>query len=179
MTAPHFPTDYDEYAPTYAWTRRAVPWVVEPLATLVGQLDPGATVLEIGCGTGNDICALAAQRADLGYVGFDVSEPMLLEARKNSSILAVELARYPTLDSLHREAAAAGLQIVRQQSVSGSIPLDDEFLERLAAKCSSALRLISPEAYAAGMARVREAHTRRDRWLYCYTVLEYGRRHPL
>src|SRR6185295_685870 len=85
VPAPHFPTDYDQYAPTYAWARSAVPWIVDPLGRLTDTLPPGATVLEIGCGTGNYIHALAARRPDLTYFGFDLSEPMLREARRRPS----------------------------------------------------------------------------------------------
>src|SRR5881628_3032195 len=79
--ASSFPTDYDEYAATYAWARRAVPWIVSPLARIVGALPADTAVLEIGCGTGNYIRALAESRSGLVYAGFDLSEPMLQEAR--------------------------------------------------------------------------------------------------
>ena len=75
-------TDYDEYAPTYAWARWAVRWVVSPLARIAHALPADAAVLEIGCGTGNYIRALAETRNDLVYAGFDLSEPMLQEARR-------------------------------------------------------------------------------------------------
>src|SRR2546427_4420819 len=76
-----FPTDYDEYAPTYAWARWAVPWIVSPLARIVDALPADAAVLEIGCGTGNYIRGLAESRSELVYAGFDLSEAMLQEAR--------------------------------------------------------------------------------------------------
>ena len=53
-----FPMDYDAYAPTYSWARKAVPWVLEPLLRSCSTLSTGASVLEIGCGTGNYISAL-------------------------------------------------------------------------------------------------------------------------
>ncbi len=80
----HFPTDYDEFAPTYAWTRSAVPWVVAPLAQLLTALAPRAVVLDVGCGTGNYLRALAEWRPDLPYVGVDISKPMLREAAKRA-----------------------------------------------------------------------------------------------
>ena len=86
-----FPTDYDAYASTYAWTRRAVPWVLQPLIRSVGLLAAGASVLEIGCGTGNYISALAEGRPDLLHFGFDLSEAMLTEARgRASSVVFVQ-----------------------------------------------------------------------------------------
>jgi SAM-dependent methyltransferase len=85
MTSPQFPTDYDQYAPIYSWARWAVPWVLEPLARVAGQLPPGATVLEAGCGTGNYVCALAALQPALAYFGCDLSHPMLAQAKGRQS----------------------------------------------------------------------------------------------
>jgi hypothetical protein len=58
MSKPHFPTDYDEFAPTYAWARSAVSWVVAPLSQLATRLASQSVVIEIGCSTGNYIGAL-------------------------------------------------------------------------------------------------------------------------
>ncbi len=246
MSTPHFPTDYDQYAATYAWARSAVPWVVAPLARLVDGLPRGATVLEIGCGTGNYIHALARGRDDVAYVGFDISHPMLREACARRSraaflagdaarsfpcrddicglafavdvihhidglatffaeaarvllpggrlvlvtdseddirqrsltthfpeILSIELQRYPPLGLLHQHAADAGLLLQKEEPAVGHVPLTEEFLQRLAAKCSSAMRLLAPHQHAAGMARVQDARVRGERWLSCYTVLHY------
>ncbi len=243
-----FPTDYDGYAPTYAWSRWAVPWVVSPLARMVHALPADGAVLEIGCGTGNYVRALAETRNDLVYAGFDLSEPMLHEARRRESsvtfvhgdagkefpfpkeefslafavdvvhhiedlprffteshrvlapgghlmivtdsedtlkrrslakffpeILAIELMRYPTIARLHQEADRAGLRLDAQEQAVGRIPLDAEFLGRLEAKCSSAMRLIPAEGHVAGMGRVRAAAARGDQWLSCYDVLHYNR----
>jgi len=240
------PSDYDEYAPTYAWARWAVPWIVSPLARIVGVLPADAAVLEIGCGTGNYIRALAESRSELVYAGFDLSEAMLREARGWGSnvtfahgdaakefpfldqsfavafavdvihhiedlprffaeahrvlvpgghlvivtdsedtlkrrsltvffpeILAIELARYPTLARLHHEADRAGLRLDSEEQAVGRIPLDGEFLGRLEAKCSSAMRLITADQHAAGMDRVRAAGARGEQWLSCYDVVHY------
>lgn len=75
------PIDYDDYAPIYASSRSAHPWVVRPLAEIAAQLTDGAAVLGIGCGTGNYIHTLAKLRRELSYFGFDLSEAMLREAR--------------------------------------------------------------------------------------------------
>ena len=243
-----FQNDYDEYAPTYAWARWAVPWVLQPLAQLAGVLPAGAAVLEIGCGTGNYICALLESRRKLAYFGFDISEPMLHQARSRGSsvtfirgdaakrfpfpdqafglafavdvihhidglsrffveanrilvpggqllivtdsegtlkrrsltkffpeVLPIELARYPPVPVLHKEAFRAGFRLLSQEEAGGRIALDGQFLARLEAKCSSAMRLIEPEAHAAGMARLRAAAARGEQWLSCYDVLLYTR----
>jgi ubiquinone/menaquinone biosynthesis C-methylase UbiE len=75
------PTDYDNYAPTYAATRFAHSWLVGPLREIAARVPIGGAVLEIGCGTGNYIHGLAEHRPELSYFGFDLSEPMLHEAR--------------------------------------------------------------------------------------------------
>jgi SAM-dependent methyltransferase len=247
-----YPTDYDDYAPTYAWARSAVPWVLHPLERSLRSVRADAAVLEIGCGTGNYIRGLAAHAPGLLYVGFDLSQPMLREAQRAPSVihfvrgdaardlpyrvgtfalvfavdviqhiddvarfyveagrvlatagrlivvtdsaetmarrsltaffpelLPIELARYPAMSVLHDAAARAGLQLVTQEQVSGEIPLTDEFLAKLEAKCSSAMRLIDPSKHAAGMARVRAAQARGATWVSCYELLCYRRSESL
>jgi SAM-dependent methyltransferase len=249
VTQRSFRTDYDEYAQTYAWARTAVPWIVQPLERVTRGLPVDAKVLEIGCGTGNYVCALAGFRRDLTCTGLDLSAPMLKEARARQSnvsfvrgdaagefpfpdrifglafavdvihhlenipnffrevhrvlvaggsliivtdsentlrrrsltkffpeILPLELIRYPGVPRLHQEAARVGLLLRSEEEVAGEIILDREFLARLEAKCSSAMRLITPAEHSAGMARVRAGRERRETWLSCYDVLHYVRR---
>jgi len=89
-------------------------------------------------------------------------------------ILSIELQRYPSLASLQRHAGDAGLGVLVQEPAEGYVPLSDAFVATLAAKCSSAMRLLARDLHAAGMARVREAQTRGESWHSCYTVLHYG-----
>jgi SAM-dependent methyltransferase len=225
------------------------PWVLEPLERLTRGLPADAEVLEIGCGTGNYICALAGSRHDLMYAGFDVSGPMLEEGRARESrisfvhgdaarefpfsdrsfrlafavdvihhienlptffqeasrvlvpggslvivtdsadtlrrrsltrffpeVLPIELRRYPGIPRLHQEAAGVGLLLVSEEEVAGEICIDRDFLARLEAKCSSAIRLITPAEHSAGMDRVRAAQLRGETWVSCYDVLHYLRR---
>lgn|SRR5688572_8274209 len=248
MNVADFPTDYDQYAATYAWARFAVPWILDPLAVLLDDLPAHAAVLELGCGTGNYIRALSAGRPSLRYAGFDRSLPMLRESQRSSAmvhyvlgdaardlpfragtfacafavdviqhiadvprffaeagrvlsadsrlvivtdseatmarrsltrffpeLLSIELARYPALPVLHEAAARAGLRLDRQEQASGEIALSEEFIARLAAKCSSAMRLISPADHAAGMARVRAGRERGETWVSCYELIHYRR----
>lgn len=240
-------TDYDQYAPTYAWARSAVPWVLEPLARAVTNLPSASTVLEVGCGTGNYIGALAARRSDLAYLGFDVSRPMLRVARARAAtvglaqadgsrafpyrgglcalvfavdvvhhladlhrffqesrrvlgaggrmiivtdsddtmrarsltkffpeILEVERRRYPEPGQLHRTARAVGLVPTGEEPAVGDIPLSDDFVAALQAKCSSAMRLLPAATHAAGMTRVRAAQAVGGTWRSHYLVLHYA-----
>ncbi len=240
--------DYDSYASTYAWARRPQAWVVKPLDSIVRDLPKATKVLEIGCGTGSYIRAVAEAHSELRTLGFDLSFPMLREARRFESsvefvrgnaatafpfadetfslafavdvihhiddtrcffaeafrvlapsgrlvlftdsedtlrrrsltaffpeILPIEVARYPRISRLHGEAKVAGFRLLSQGEATGRIPLDREFINALEAKCSSAMRLISPAEHAVGMARVREAGAAGKEWLSCYDVLMYKR----
>ncbi len=90
-------------------------------------------------------------------------------------ILEIELRRYPTLDELNSAAARAGLKCNGQEPAEGDIELEDTFIAKLEQKCSSAMRLMSPQAHRAGIARVREAQKRGEKWHSCYTALIYGK----
>lgn len=245
-TRTHLPIDYEEYAPTYAWSRFAVPWVLDPLSSLVSEA-PGRA-LEIGCGTGNYVRALSDLAEESTFFGVDLTFDMLREAnsfgarvhwtcgdastampfldqtfhvafavdvihhiediscffvethrilkpggklliftdseqtlRRRSltrffpEILSKELARYPKIIQLHVEAERAGLVLVGQEQASGYIPLDETFARALAAKCSSAMRLITAAEHAAGMSRVEAARAEGEQWFSCYDVLQYAR----
>jgi SAM-dependent methyltransferase len=90
-------------------------------------------------------------------------------------VLDVELRRYPTLDQLDRAASTAGLRRVRTELAEGLVELDDAFIAKLEAKCSSGMRLIPDACHRRGMERVREARARGERWLSSYSVLTYAR----
>ena len=78
------PMDYDDYATQYASTRWAVPWITAVLASQVGSLASNATLVEIGCGTGNYIIALSERFPACVCKGFDLSREMLAVARSRS-----------------------------------------------------------------------------------------------
>jgi len=78
------PMDYDGYAKTYASTRWAVPWITAALARQVECLPSQASIVEIGCGTGNYVIALSGIFARCKWKGFDLSSEMLAIARSRS-----------------------------------------------------------------------------------------------
>lgn len=90
-------------------------------------------------------------------------------------ILPIERGRYPSFEELDRYAEAVGLKRTATLLAEGRIELDDAFVAKLEAKCSSAMRLIPDEAHRRGMERVREASDRGERWLSSYSVLVFGR----
>ena len=57
--------DYDRLAADYARHRQVHPEVLRDLAT-IGKVTGAATVLEVGCGTGNYLVALAARTGCAG-----------------------------------------------------------------------------------------------------------------
>jgi hypothetical protein len=88
--------------------------------------------------------------------------------------LAHELARYPKAEDLHSAALGAGLAYGDARAIQGTRAIDNEYIARLALKCSSALRLISDEAHQRGLERVRRAQAAGQLWhslytIYCYT----------
>jgi len=77
--------NYDDCADSYARTREAVPWIVNPLLREIRELPPRSTVVEIGCGTGNYSIAIAQRLSSYVYRGFDLSAGMLGVARERST----------------------------------------------------------------------------------------------
>ena len=79
--------NYDDYASEYAQTRYAFKWVLEPLIKEAKFHTKGSTIVEIGCGTGNYIIALAKKLPDYSYKAFDISEVMLSVAKARSDVI--------------------------------------------------------------------------------------------
>lgn len=74
--------NYDNFAPTYARTRWAIPWILSPLLTTISKLPPKSIIIDIGCGTGDYVIALSNQFKNLKFFGLDSSQGMLDVARK-------------------------------------------------------------------------------------------------
>jgi ubiquinone/menaquinone biosynthesis C-methylase UbiE len=87
---------YQEIAPDYARLRRVHPEVFRHLIE-TGPIHAGSRVLEIGCGTGNYICAL---RESVGCHcwGIDPSEQMLAQALRRSTPVQFSFGRAEKLD---------------------------------------------------------------------------------
>jgi SAM-dependent methyltransferase len=95
----HTKVDYDRLAREYARHRRVHPAV---LRALCETISPPSNVLEVGCGTGNYITAIAAL-AGCACWGIDPSAEMLAQAR----------ARNPRLDLRIGQAERPGIEGVR------------------------------------------------------------------
>lgn len=81
--------DYDQLAADYARHRRVHPGVLQQLQA---RLEPGARVLEVGCGTGNYISALEAVTGGPCY-GLDPFAEMLAAARARSRTVRLSQGR--------------------------------------------------------------------------------------
>lgn len=86
------PMNYDEIAADYAQGRWAFPWVLEPLTRRARDLPPNSNVLEVGCGTGNYVSALANEFPEHSFFGFDQSKAMLAVAQSRSETVSFCLA---------------------------------------------------------------------------------------
>jgi ubiquinone/menaquinone biosynthesis C-methylase UbiE len=77
----------------------------ELLAAL--DLRPGLTVVDVGCGPGTDLAAMAALVADTGTViGVDLAEPMVAEARRRTAGLPGVEVRQGDAHALPLDAAS-------------------------------------------------------------------------
>jgi SAM-dependent methyltransferase len=82
--------DYDDSASAYASTRWALPWIIAPLSNELTARGSAEVVLDIGCGTGDYLGALARLHPACTFIGFDRSERMAEVARQrcpNATIL--------------------------------------------------------------------------------------------
>jgi SAM-dependent methyltransferase len=87
--------------------------------------------------------------------------------------VALNLQRYPSLEELLEWAARRGFGLVSRTTARGHIDLDDRFMQALAAKALSELRLIPDDEHRRGMGRAEALRALGGRWLSQTTVLEW------
>lgn len=87
--------------------------------------------------------------------------------------LAYELQRYPKAAAIYDAAFSARLKYEGAETVQGTRVIDNDYVSKLMAKCSSALRLISDEAHQRGLERVRQAQAQGQLWRSLYTIYQY------
>jgi ubiquinone/menaquinone biosynthesis C-methylase UbiE len=90
------PIDYDKTAAEYARHRQVHPQVLKDLLS-TGVVSSVSKVLEVGCGTGNYIVAVASL-ADCACWGIDPSEQMLSRARERASQVRFRSGKAEALD---------------------------------------------------------------------------------
>ncbi len=89
--------------------------------------------------------------------------------------LEVERRRYPEPQALDAMARAEGFVAKPRAALRGVLELTDALVAKVNDRCASSLRLISEQAFEAGMARVREAARRKEPWQSAYTLYLYER----
>jgi ubiquinone/menaquinone biosynthesis C-methylase UbiE len=98
------PMKYDAVATVYAETRWALAWLIEPMRRVASSLPTNATVLDIGCGTGDYLAALTDEYPFLQYRGFDTSAEMITIAKRRCPLAALVVADaeagFPCCDSV-------------------------------------------------------------------------------
>ena len=65
---------------------------------LVGKLEAGIDVLDIGCGAGRAVCELAARFPASRFVGYDLCEPVIAEARRRAADAGLKNVRFEVRD---------------------------------------------------------------------------------
>jgi trans-aconitate 2-methyltransferase len=98
-------------------------------------VDKPLRVLDLGCGTGEQIFYLLAKRPLVAYVGVDISEPSVAAASAQAAKLGQDRAHFHATDYLSFETEP--FDIVLCDSVLQNIPVDDR---RLYAKLARDLR---------------------------------------
>lgn len=88
-------------------------------------------------------------------------------------ILEIELKRYPKINELNRYAINNGLTPISSELAEGFIEIDEDFVERVKNKFSSAMRLMRDEDHKCGVERVIEAKSKGEKWFSSYTILKY------
>jgi SAM-dependent methyltransferase len=136
------PVLYDQIGATYSATRRADPDVAQALAEYVGASEVGR-FLDVGCGTGNYTCAVAAHGGK--WHGVDASAEMLEQAKIKCSRISWTLGRAETLPFAagnfagaictlaihHFESVASALSEVFRVLSGGNIVLFTAFPEQM------------------------------------------------
>jgi 2-polyprenyl-3-methyl-5-hydroxy-6-metoxy-1,4-benzoquinol methylase len=97
---------YDDRGPDVAravesllepWTRLAlVPLILPALDGLIGRLDAGALVADVGCGSGVAVCTLAAAFPASRFEGFDPSRHAIDRARAKQAAAGLDNAEFRT-----------------------------------------------------------------------------------
>lgn len=73
--------------------------VADRLAEPLGELEPGATVVDIGCGTGEPGLTLLEHHPKLQLLGIDASAPLLVIARHKAQRRGLDQARFEEMNS--------------------------------------------------------------------------------
>jgi cyclopropane fatty-acyl-phospholipid synthase-like methyltransferase len=92
---------YNKHVNTYMHKFMDLNFYKDGFDLFAQMLPPSASVLELGCGPGNVIKYLSAQRADLRFLGVDLAEEMITAAQAHHPDAAFRILDIRHADSLN------------------------------------------------------------------------------
>ena len=129
-------TSYDRLSRWYDWLAHAAEWPLTAHGLRMLGVQPDEAVLEIGCGTGHALAALA--RASGQAFGLDLSAGMLAMARKRTAAGPAGLVHLVQGEAAHLPYAAASFDAAM---MSFTLELfDASEMPRVLAECRRVLR---------------------------------------
>ena len=109
-----------------------LPVVLGKLGSIVGRLERGGAIADLGCGGGNLVIALARRFPQSRVVGFEVSATALAVARKR--LAAAKLPNASVVDARETPMGAAGpFDLVTTHDVLHDAPKPEQLVEEAAA----------------------------------------------
>ena len=109
-----------------------LPVVLGKLGSIVGRLERGGAIADLGCGGGNLVIALARRFPLAKVVGFEVSDTALAVARKR--LAAAKLPNASVVDARETPMGAAGpFDLVTTYDVLHDAPKPEQLVEEAAA----------------------------------------------
>ena len=109
-----------------------LPVVLGKLGSIVGRLEHGGAIADLGCGGGNLVIALARRFPLAKVVGFEVSDTALAVARKR--LAAAKLPNASVVDARETPMGAAGpFDLVTTYDVLHDAPKPEQLVEEAAA----------------------------------------------
>ena len=109
-----------------------LPVVLGKLGSIVGRLERGGAIADLGCGGGNLVIALARRFPKSKVVGFEVSDTALAVARKR--LAAAKLPNASVVDARETPMGAAGpFDLVTTYDVLHDAPKPEQLVEEAAA----------------------------------------------
>ena len=138
-----------------------LPVVLGKLGSIVGRLERGGAIADLGCGGGNLVIALARRFPLAKVVGFEVSDTALAVARKR--LAAAKLPNASVVDARETPMGAAGpFDLVTTYDVLHDAPKPEQLVEEAAAALApGGVWLLGDMAARDGRPRKRRATPRR------------------
>jgi SAM-dependent methyltransferase len=128
----------DAQAATAFWRAR------KAMALELLELEPGMTALDVGCGTGADVRAMAARVAPDGLaIGVDASRALIAEARRRTT--TAERAEFRAGDALALPLGDAEVDAIRVERVLQHVPDPAGALAEMARVARPGARLVAIE----------------------------------